>query len=85
MSITSAGRRVGSSLVGDGAVVDGVTLSQCVIGAGAVLAPGAVLDRCVVWPESRLAVPQRLANSILTPWGAYVIDGPQVRALALVG
>lgn len=42
------GSRVGTNWVGDGAVIHG-SVENSVIGAGAVVPEGAILQSCVVW------------------------------------
>jgi len=47
-----------------------VRLRECVIGAGAELAAGVTLERCVVWPNTRVTAPH--ADAILLPEGRVV-------------
>lgn len=55
--VSVAGARVfGASILGHGAQVEGATLEDCVVGDGAVVAPGVHLRRCVVWDGCRAEV-----------------------------
>lgn len=69
------GDRVGDNLCARAARVDGAMLHHCVVGAGAELAPGSVLTRCVVWPRTRVHAPLTLTDAVLTPAGHYQIAG----------
>jgi mannose-1-phosphate guanylyltransferase len=56
------------SFIGDGAVVaPGVTLRDCVVGAGAHVDGDGVLERCIVWPGARVSAPE--LSVVATPWG----------------
>jgi NDP-sugar pyrophosphorylase family protein len=58
--------------VGPGAVIGAgcVVGPDTVVGAGAEVAPGVTLERCVVWPKTRVAASAR--SAILTPRGGVV-------------
>jgi len=73
--IDGRGERVGDNLIGAGAVTDGSRLSRCVIGGGAMLAPGCELTECVVWPRVELAQSVTLSSAVITPHGSYRIEG----------
>ncbi|MGB8328696.1 MAG: sugar phosphate nucleotidyltransferase [Polyangiales bacterium] len=54
----------------DGCILDetirpSASLRRSVIGAGVTIAEGAVLDRCVVWPGTRLT--RSASNAVITP------------------
>ena len=80
----SEGHRVGSSLIGKEARVEGATLTRSVIGDRAVLAPGTRLKDCTVWADTVVDTPLTLTGAILTPWGFYQVEGKTVRELAQV-
>lgn len=73
--LAGRGTPMGNSLVDGGAQVAGVTLSRCIIGDRALLAPGSVLEECVVWPDTQVKSPVTLRHAVLTPWGIYQVDG----------
>jgi NDP-sugar pyrophosphorylase family protein len=78
------GHRVGDSLLGAGARVDGAALTRCVVGPRAVLPAGTRLTDCTVWPDTVLDAPRTLAHAILTPWGIHQVEGKSIREPARV-
>jgi NDP-sugar pyrophosphorylase family protein len=49
------------------------TFRNSVVGAGARIDPNVALDRCVVWPGTRVA--ESIQNAVLTPAHRIVVDG----------
>lgn len=56
---------VEGNLIAEGVSRDGAEVQESVIGADVELAPGASIERCVVWPGSR--VTGRARNAVITP------------------
>jgi len=73
--IKGHGQRVNGNLIAASAVVSGTELHDCVIGDGVVVSRGSALTRCIIWPGTRIADPLHLSSTVLTPWGAFAIDG----------
>ena len=62
------------SFVAEGAkVAAGVSLQSCIIGRNARVEGAGTLDRCIVWPDTRVTAPCR--PSVVTPWGTVSL-GP---------
>ena len=70
------------NLLAPGACVEGVSLSNCVVGENAVLAAGSILHNCVVWPNVHLTAAVTLHSAILTPWDIYQVTGKSISTVA---